>query len=113
MKNGDIGRWDNGRALWQRYRRCRTGNKIKKKDKSRNKANFARAHNSLNLLEEHDLPSRWEVKTACNKMDSCLDIVMKILAKFSDFYVTNGDIHKGQRILSEMEKIEERFLHGV
>ena len=37
-----------------------------KKDKSRTKANFTRARNSLlMLLEEHDLPSRREVKEAC------------------------------------------------
>lgn len=81
-----------------------------KKDKSRTKANFTRARNSLlNLLEEHDLPSRREIKTACSKMDSSLDIVMKVLANFSDFYVTNGEIQKGQRIANEMEKIEQDF----
>ena len=81
-----------------------------KNDKSRTKANFTRARNSLlNLLEEHDLPRRREVKAAWKTMDSCLEIVMNVLANVSDFYTSNAEIKKGQRIVSEMEKIGEDF----
>ena len=31
------------------------------------------------------------------------------IANFSDFYIQNGEIQKGQRIVNEMEKIEEEF----
>ena len=45
-----------------------------KKDKSRTKANFTHARNSLlTLLEEIDLPSRREVNEACGKMG--IDII--------------------------------------
>ena len=45
-----------------------------KKDKARTKANFTRSRNSiLMLLEQQDLPSRREVKVACDKMDGCMD----------------------------------------
>ena len=81
-----------------------------KKDKARTKANFTRARNSLlMLLEQQDLPSRREVKVACDKMDGCMDLVMKVLANFSDFYIQNSNLQKGQRIVNEMEKIEEEF----
>ena len=81
-----------------------------KKDKYRPKANFTRARNSLlMLLEEHDLPSCREVKEACCKMDGWMELVLKVLANFSDFYIQNGEIQKGQRIVNEMEKIEEEF----
>ena len=81
-----------------------------KKDKSRTKANFTRARNSLlMLLEEQDLPSRREVKEACCKMDGCMELVLKVLSNFSDFYIQNDKIQKGQMIVNEMEKIEEEF----
>ena len=81
-----------------------------KKDKARTKANFTRARNSLlMLLEQQDLPSRREVKVACDKMDGCMDLVMKVLANFSDYYIQNSNLQKGQRIVNEMEKIEEEF----
>ena len=81
-----------------------------KKDKSKTKANFTRARNSLlMLLEEQDLPSRREVKGACDKMDSCMELAMKVLENFSDYYIQNGNLQKGQKIVNEMEKIEEEF----
>ena len=81
-----------------------------KKDKSRTKANFTRVRNILlMLLEEHDLHSRREVKEACCKMDGCMELVLKVLSNFSDFYIQNSEIQKGQRIVNEMEKIEEEF----
>ena len=81
-----------------------------KKDKSRTKANFTRTRNSLLiLLEEQDLPSRREVKGACDKMDGCMELVMKVLENFSEYYIQNGNLQKGQKIVNEMEKIEEEF----
>ena len=61
------------------------------------------------LLEEHDLPSRRKVKEACSKMEGCMELVLKVLANFSDFYIQNGEIQKGLRIVNEMQKIEEEF----
>ena len=81
-----------------------------KKDKSKTKANFTRARNSLlMLLEEQDLPSRREVKGARDKMDGCMELVMKVLENFSDYYIQNGNLQKGQKSVNEMEKNEEEF----
>ena len=46
---------------------------------------------------------------ACDKMDGCMDLVMKVLANFSDYNIQNSNLQKGQRIVNEMEKIEEEF----
>ena len=78
-----------------------------KKDKCRTKSNFTRSRNNLLfVLEEHDLLSRREVKEAGKKMNSCTEIVKDVLYKLSDFYTRNGELQKGKRIVSEMEKIE-------
>ena len=62
-----------------------------KKDKCRTKSNFIRSRNNLLLLvEEQDMPSRRAVKETCRKMDSCLELVMEVLTKFSDFYTKNN-----------------------
>ena len=52
------------------------------------------------------MPSRRavKVKAACRKMDSCLELVMEVLTKFSDFYTENGELQKDKKIISEMEK---------
>ena len=58
-----------------------------KKDKCRAKSNFTRSRTKLlMLIEEHDMPIRREVKEACKKTDSCLEIVMDVLTNFSDSY---------------------------
>lgn len=81
-----------------------------KKDKSRAKSNFTRSRNKLLLLvEDHDLPSRHEVKEAYKKMDSCMEIVMEVLSNFSDFYTKNKELQKCKMVVREMEKIEEDF----
>ena len=40
-------------------------------------------------------------------MDGCIELALKDLANFSDFCIQNGNIQKGQRIVNEMENIEE------
>ena len=42
-------------------------------------------------------------------MDGYMELVLKVLANFSHFYIQNGEIQKGQSIVNEMEKIEEEF----
>ena len=81
-----------------------------KKDKSRTKASLTRARTSLLLLlEDCDLPSRREVRDACKKMDSCMEIVMTVLSNLSNFCIRNGDLLKGERVVTEMEKIGEQY----
>ena len=38
-----------------------------------------------------------------------MELVLKVLAKFSDFHIQNGEIQKGQRIVNEMETNLEEF----
>ena len=56
------------------------------------------------LLEDSDMPSRRELKEACKKLDICMLIVMTVISNISDFYVRNGDLIKGDRAVTEMEK---------
>ena len=42
-------------------------------------------------------------------MDGCMELVMKVLENFSEYYIQNGNLKKGQKIVNEMEKIEEEF----
>ena len=48
--------------------------------------------------------SRRAEKETCRKMDSCLELVMEVLTKFSDFYTKNGKLQKDKKIISEIEK---------
>lgn len=38
-----------------------------------------------------------------------MEIAMKVLTNFSDFYIKTEDIQKSKRVVSEMEKLEEEF----
>ena len=81
-----------------------------KKDKAGAKSNFTRSRNKLLLLvEEQAMPSRTGVRDACQKMDTCMEIAMEVLAKFSDFYIKNKQLKKSKIVVSEMEKIEDEF----
>ena len=81
-----------------------------KKDKCRGKSNFTRARNKLlSLIDNEEGPSRRAIDEACRKMDSCMDIVLELLSNFSDFYIENNELQKSQKIISEMERIEEEF----
>ena len=81
-----------------------------RKDKFKTKANFICARsNLLMLLEDRDMPSRREVKEACKKLDSCMEIVMTVISNMSDFYVRNGDLINGDQAVTEMEKIEKQY----
>ena len=81
-----------------------------KKDKCQGKSNFTRARNKLlSLIDNEEGPSRRAIDEACRKMDSCMDIVLELLSNFSDFYFENNELQKGQKIISEMERIEEDF----
>ena len=81
-----------------------------KKDKSRTKANFTRSRNNLLfLLDEQDMPSRREVKEACKKIDSCMELVMDVLSKFSDFYIKNQECQRSTTVANEMVKTEADF----
>ena len=79
-----------------------------KKDKCRGKSNFTRArHKLLSLIDNHEGPSHRAIEEACRKMDNSMDIVLEVLYNFSDFYLENSDLQKSQKIVCEMEKIEE------
>ena len=81
-----------------------------KKDKCRGKSNFTRARNKLlSLIDNEEGPSRRAIDEACRKMDSCMVIVLELLSNFSDFYFENNELQKSQKIISEMERIEEEF----
>ena len=68
-----------------------------KKDKVPVKSNFTRSRNKLLLLiEEQELPSRRELRDACQKMDSCLELAMDVLINFSDFYIKIEEMQKKQ-----------------
>ena len=57
-----------------------------KKDKARVKSNLTRSRNKLLILiEKQELPSRREVRDACQKMDSCLELAMDVLTNFWNF----------------------------
>ena len=81
-----------------------------KKDKARAKSNFTRSRNKLLLLvEEQAMPSRLGVRDACQKMDTCMEIAMEVLAKFSNIYIRNKQLQKSKIVVSDMEKIEDEF----
>ena len=68
-----------------------------KKDKTRAKSNFTRSRNKLLLLvEEQAMPSLTGVRDACQKMDTCMEIAMEVLARFSDFYIKNKQLQKSK-----------------
>ena len=56
------------------------------------------------LLTDRDMPSRREVKEACKKLNSCMEIVMTVISNMTDFYVRNGDLINSDRAVTEMEK---------
>ena len=81
-----------------------------KKIKSRTKANFTRSRNNLLfLLDEEDMPSGREVKEACKKMDSCMELVMDVLSKILDFYIKTQEFQRSTMEANEMVKIETDF----
>ena len=81
-----------------------------KKDKCRAKKNFTRSKNTLLSLIEHEKStSRREIQDACRNMDSCMDIIIEILSRFSDFYLDNNELQKSKKTVDEMEKIDEEF----
>ena len=55
------------------------------------------------------MPSRREVKEACKKIDSCMELVMDVLSKFSDFYVKNQECQRSTTVANEMVKTEADF----
>ena len=64
-----------------------------KKDKARAKSNFTRSRNKLLLLvEEQAMPRRTGVRDVCQKMDTCMEIAMEVLARFLEFYIKNKQL---------------------
>ena len=81
-----------------------------KKDKTRAKSNFTRSLTKLMaLIQEHDLTNRLKVIEARKRLDSYWDILLDILTNFSDFYTNHKEHKKCERIVGEMERIEEDF----
>ena len=81
-----------------------------KKDKTRVKSNLTQSRNKLlDLLDQDDLPSRKDVRQACQNMDTCQAIAIEVLTNFSDFYTKNGEKQKRKLVVMEMIRIEEDF----
>ncbi|MCG8076809.1 MAG: DUF1759 domain-containing protein, partial [Candidatus Thiodiazotropha taylori] len=81
-----------------------------KKEKCRTKSNFTRSKNKLLLLiEDEEVFNRRDIHAACKQMDSCMEIVLEVLLNFSNFYLDHNELQKSQKIVGEMEKIEEDF----
>lgn len=79
-----------------------------KKEKCRTKSNFTRSKNKLLLLiEDEEVFNRRDIHAACKQMDSCMEIVLEVLLNFSNFYLDHNELQKSQKIVGEMEKIEE------
>ena len=55
------------------------------------------------------MPSRREVKEACKKMDSCMELGMDVLSKFSDFYIKHQEFQRSTMAANGMVKIEADF----
>ena len=55
------------------------------------------------------MPSRTGVRDACQKMDTCMEIAVEVLPRFSDFYIKNKQLQKSKIVVSEMGKIEDEF----
>lgn len=81
-----------------------------KMDKAKGKSNFTRSRKRLLLLlEQEDLPSRREIWHASQNMDSCMEIVIEVLANFSEFYINNKELQHANIVISEMEKVKGEF----
>ncbi|MCG8049058.1 MAG: DUF1759 domain-containing protein, partial [Candidatus Thiodiazotropha endolucinida] len=80
-----------------------------KKEKARAKMNFTRAQNKLSSLLEEDQPSRQTVQDVCSSLDTRLEHAMVVMEKLSDFYKKNGELDKGSKVVTEMEKLEVEF----
>ena len=79
-------------------------------DKARSKSNFMCTRNSMLLLfDESDKPNRKEIRHLCKKLNLCMDLVMEVMAKCSEFYLKIGELQKGTTIVDEMETIEKVF----
>ncbi|MCG7879401.1 MAG: hypothetical protein N0C90_24170 [Candidatus Thiodiazotropha endolucinida] len=80
-----------------------------KKEKARAKMNFTRAQNKLSSLLEEDQPSRQTVQDVCSSLDTRLEHAMVVMEKLSDLYKKNGELDKGSKVVTEMEKLEVEF----
>ena len=81
-----------------------------KREKARAKSDFTRSRNKLLfLIEKQELPSRGEIEDACSRMDNAMDSAMEAMASLSELYMKTKDTANSNKVVLEMEKIEEEF----
>ena len=69
-------------------------------------SNFALARNRLiQLLDEQDLPSRNDVKSACQNLDLSLETSMEVLDKLTELSIDSKQLAKATKIVSQMENL--------
>ena len=81
-----------------------------KLEKSRAKSSFTRVKNKLLfLVESEDIGTSREVHEACNKLDTCLEEALDVMARLSGQYSKNKEKEKGLKVALESDKLEEDY----
>ena len=80
------------------------------KKKSKATLNFGLSKRRLlQLIEDKALPSRSEVKFACQKMDMNIETSIDVLDTLADFYIENKQIEKVMRIVSQKDQLDVEY----
>ena len=61
------------------------------------------------MVEKQELPSRREVRVACQKIDSFSELAMDVLTNLSEFYIEIEEMQKSMRVSNGMEKIDDEY----
>ena len=81
-----------------------------KLEKSQAKFSFTRIKNKLLfLVESEDIGTSREVHEACNKLDTCLEEALDVMARLSGLYSKNKEKEKGLKVALESDKLEEDY----
>ena len=81
-----------------------------KRKKARAKSNFTRAKNKvLFLIKQQEKPGRREIQDAFNKMDNTMESAMDVMTNLSELYVKNKGKEKNNKVVLEMEKLDDEF----
>ena len=80
------------------------------KCKVRALSNFPLARNRLiHLLDEQDLPSKNDVKSACQNLDLSLETSMEVLDKLTEHSIDSKQLAKAMKIFSQMENLLKEY----
>ena len=81
-----------------------------KLEKSRAISSFTRVKNKLLfLVESEDIGTSREVHEACNKLDTCLEEALDVMARLSGLYLKNKEKEEGLKVALESDKLEEDY----